>query len=168
MAITTPPISMHPIIRLYKKVICYFTDCRNPSDRERCFSAILKMKDECRGLWWQDVENDLNGTWHFLFYDDPGKSFSRDSILIAAFKDLSSLKDPEAMQTFCMLRQACRFDEELDFVWARNVHRRKDGSAVLTLHVSNLGRFNSLYNRHGNIVNGAITRYRSHYKYQVI
>lgn len=65
----------------------------------------------------------------------------------AAFRDLSVLKDPQAMRVFHSLaNKTCEtFTPDGDLlIWARNEKIRKDGSAVIILHVSNSRRFHEL------------------------
>jgi hypothetical protein len=68
-----------------------------------------------------------------------------------AFRDLSALKNPVAMDLFDRLAKTCiatYANGEDMFLWAKSVKERPGGSAVIVLHVSNLERFREIVERH--------------------
>ena len=83
-----------------------------------------------------------------------------EEFIIAAFRDLTLLKNPGAMTTFRGVRRLVRSeDTEEVLMWARTCNRRSNGSAVIVLHVSNLGAFERLITRPegtGDLLNGTI------------
>lgn len=76
-----------------------------------------------------------------------------------AFRDLSVLKNPAAMDVFVKVARAVSptFNNGEDMlVWAKSVKERPDGSGVLVLHVSDLKRFRKEIEGH-NFVDGSTT-----------
>ena len=69
----------------------------------------------------------------------------------AAFRDLSIIKKVEAMELFHKIAghvvPTYRAGEDI-FIWARDIKSRPDGSAVVTLHVTDLERFRKLIEQH--------------------
>lgn len=76
--------------------------------------------------------------------DEDEWSEIREEFVLAAFRDLSPMKNPLAMETFRKLQEKCLFEIGEHLVWARKVNRRDDGSAVIVLHVSDLSLFEKL------------------------
>jgi hypothetical protein len=72
---------------------------------------------------------------------------TRNKFIVAAFKDLSSFRNPEAMGIFEKLRNICTMNDGELFMWGRSVTDRPDGSAVIVLHVSNLEAFEKMLNK---------------------
>ena len=69
----------------------------------------------------------------------------------AAFRDLSVIRDDEAMDLFHRLasKVSATFRSGDDMlVWARSIKDRPDGSGVIVLHVSDLERFRKLIEEH--------------------
>lgn len=91
-------------------------------------------------------------------------------LVLAAFKDLSPMKNPDAMRTFEKICMACHVDEDALFMWSRKVTERQDGSAVIILHVSNLDDFKKVAMRihtRGNLENGLSVPVRNVPKFNV-
>ncbi len=108
-------------------------------------SSILSMMLKCVN----DNENSNNKQWEL----------SVETLMTSAFKDLSAVRDPEALQTFARLRRVCFMDKKELFLWSRKRTEREDGSAVIVLHVSNLRAFESLIhvkNSKGSLEEGMI------------
>lgn len=86
---------------------------------------------------------------------------TKEEFIIAAFKDLSIIKDSIAMEIFDKLRETTVMDEEV-MLFARKIKKRENGSAVIILHVSNLSwfenRLDDLVNR-GGLNDGAMVHY---------
>ena len=83
--------------------------------------------------------------------DDEKWSTCMNDFVKAAFKDLSVLKNPEAMGLFRKVADAVvpTFASGEDMlIWARDIKERHDGSAVVILHVSDLERFRRLIENH--------------------
>lgn len=72
--------------------------------------------------------------------DDTTRKETQHTFIIEAFKDLSSLRNPNAMKVFQKLRSLFVNDGSM-LLWGRKVIERADGSAVLVVHVSDLGAF---------------------------
>ena len=64
---------------------------------------------------------------------------------MAAFKDLSSLRNPRAMEIFKNLRKiASPYMNHLN-LWARKISKRPDGSAFIILHISDYEVFSQTF-----------------------
>jgi len=80
--------------------------------------------------------------------DDEEWTETRNAFVTAAFKDLSSLRNPHAMRVFNKLRVTCTLNDEELFLWRRKVTKRPDGSAVMVIHVSDVELFEGLLGEH--------------------
>ena len=83
--------------------------------------------------------------------DDDVWSTTLNDFVKAAFRDLSPLKDEEAMELFKEVADGIgtTFNNGDDMlVWARTVKERPDGSGVLVLHVTDLKRFRDFIEDH--------------------
>ena len=70
--------------------------------------------------------------------DDETWTETQNEFIVAAFKDLSTFRNPEAIEVLNGLRTICNADDRSLILWGRKVTKRNDGSAVMVLHVSNL------------------------------
>lgn len=77
--------------------------------------------------------------------NDKAWEMSVETLLTSAFKDMSSLREVTAIDTFNRLRRVCFMNKEEHFIWSRKTVKRDDGSAVLVIHTSSLRAFNSLF-----------------------
>lgn len=112
---------------------------------------VLREAGLCEELVWVGTEETLNELHECIHrvndkYDDTYESILEE-FAITAFKDLSSLRDPAALGVFERLTQVCRINHLAHFIWPRKIIERKDGSAVIILHVSSLGTFEEILNR---------------------
>jgi hypothetical protein len=83
--------------------------------------------ERCTDSNEDDIDSEL---WHTTL----------DDFATLAFKDLSVLKNPAAMDIFHKLVDlTIRLDGENNHViWAKSIRERPDGSGIIVLHVSNL------------------------------
>ena len=117
----------HDLVRLFEKARA----SKNPVSWVGAeVSSILSMMLRCLN----DNQNSNEKQWEM----------SVETLLTAAFKDLSVVCDPEALHTFARLRRVCFMDKKELFVFSRKKTEREDGSAVIVLHVSDLRAFQSL------------------------
>ena len=117
----------HDLVRLFEKARA----SKNPVSWVGAeVSSILSMMLRCLN----DNQNSNEKQWEM----------SVETLLTAAFKDLSVVRDPEALHTFARLRRVCFMDKKELFVFSRKKTEREDGSAVIVLHVSDLRAFQSL------------------------
>lgn len=79
-------------------------------------------------------------------------SDTKEAFLKAAFKDLSVLKNPQAMDLFYKLRVQVMFEQDDTYLWAKSINERPDGSAVIVLHVSNLEDFRKMIENHHTVL----------------
>jgi len=62
----------------------------------------------------------------------------KEEFVCSAFKDLSALRDPGAMNLWHQINQVMLIEDDGDlFMWSKKTKSRPDGSAVIVLHVSN-------------------------------
>lgn len=71
----------------------------------------------------------------------------RNNFIIAAFKDLSTFRNPKAMVIFEKLRTILTLNEGELLLWARTITKRPDGSGVIVMHVSDMEAFEGILNR---------------------
>ncbi len=141
--LTALHIKMKSLIQYYSSILGFL----NPKMPE------ILSEEVARRLWRAAI--DLNPSWvadeeslkqlnKCVNNSDTAEQDWLDTIetfLIDMFKDLSILKNPEAMELFHQIcRRVLPLHEDC-FLWARNIKKRKDGSAVIVLHVSNLEMF---------------------------
>lgn len=143
---------MNPIIKFYQLVFSYL---QSDFDDPVLAQKIVEFSKEAKPSWsttiarlefleqccnrGSSVENDEH--WSETTVD-----FAK-----AAFRDLSVIKNPLAMELFWKIanKYVPTFGNGEDFfVWARNVKVRPDGSAVILLHVTDLERFRELIEEH--------------------
>lgn len=83
--------------------------------------------------------------------DDDVWSTTLNDFVKAAFRDLSLLKDSEAMALFkdvaYGIGTSFRGGDDM-LIWARTVKERPDSSGVLVIHVTDLARFRELIEDH--------------------
>lgn len=94
---------------------------------------------------WQCVNHPLE------IEDDDEWSTTTNDFVKSAFKDLSSIRDPKAMELFDRLARTCLptyADGQDMLVYARSIKERPNGSAVIVLHVSDLERFRRIIEHH--------------------
>ncbi len=133
---------MNPIMKFYAAVLAYLN-----ADVE-VEGAIEKIEVLAREVppSWGAFSINIKALEKIVNHSDrmtPGEydeSEIQEDFVVAAFKDLSVLKNPAAMGLFRKLRDRVLVEGDM-FVWARAIKRRPDGSAVVILHVSDYERF---------------------------
>lgn len=144
---------MNPVIEFYKKILEYLRLGYESSEMAiQTLQLAIKAKPACTwDLSMEKIkflEECINRPDDILLPEDSQTYELRvDAIsdfLLAAFRDLSILKNPLAMDLFCDLDREFTGGLEDFYVWARNVKERPDGSAVITLHVSSLHEFRQI------------------------
>jgi len=139
---------MNVMLNFYKTIIQYLGNSSNVGFvREQ----VLRAAGACEELVWVGTADTLNTLHECIHrvnekYDDTYESILEE-FAIVAFKDLSSLRDPSALGVFERLTRVCRIKHLAHFIWPRKIIERKDGSAVIVLHVSSLGTFEEIMNR---------------------
>lgn len=68
----------------------------------------------------------------------------RFDFVMSAFKDLSPLRDPRAMETFDEIRKVAVMNDGETLLWGRKITKRDDGTAVVVLHVSDFEAFEKM------------------------
>ncbi len=143
---------VNPMIGFYLTVFNYLVA---PVEEVGAVEEILTLSDKALPSWEADEESVM-----FLekccnrnssVTDEEEWSATIINFMKAAFKDLSVLKDPEAMRVFTKL--ACQVSATFNagddmLIWARDIKLRDDGSAVVILHVSDIERFRILIEEH--------------------
>ena len=120
-------------------------------------AQIVEFARTCEGLSWKPeveglelLEKCVNRSSEVK--DDDVWMDTKNMFIIDAFKDLSSLRDPKAMQLFEQLyRQASFAEKDSNIIWARKVMKRPGGSAVVILHVQDYTTFKRMVEREGGI-----------------
>lgn len=139
---------MNATLKFYKAMI-QFLD--NPSNVEFVRKNVLREASACPERAWIGTEETLVALHQCIHrvsdkYDDTYESIL-EQFMITVFKDLSAQRDPAALNLFERLQRACGVKHLTHFVWPRKIIERKDGSAVIVLHVSDLGTFKEIMNR---------------------
>lgn len=150
------------VIVFYKTVLAYL---HIGVEFDNTISVILDLSKETSPSWEttkesvRKLEQCVNHSSQVE--DDEEWSTVLNDFVKSAFKDLSVLKNPEAMDLFDSLGKTCiptyRNGEDV-FIWARSVKERPDGSAVIVLHVSDLERFRKIIEEH-DLVDGSTECY---------
>jgi len=128
----------------YSAVLDYLV--LQPSSEEAERKNLVALASTCDGLSWGATDENLAlleqcCNRQSTLEDEDVWADTRERFVIAAFKDLSSLRDPKAMSLFKKIHREVTFEEEENFLWARKVMKRPDGSAVVILHVRDYERF---------------------------
>lgn len=131
---------------IYENILWYLEE-GNRADpaRKTLFENIESLKGQ---LSWDLTEDNLKLLNRCVnessSLDDETWTQTRNEFIIAAFKDLSSFRNPKAMGIFERLRTICTMNDGEFLLWARTVTKRTDGSAVIVMHVSNLEAFEGM------------------------
>lgn len=136
-------------------------------DDEAVVKQVIELSKGCSPSW-EATEDSLA---ELEQYSNRGSQIVDDEQLYtllndfakAAFKDLSVLKNPMAMDVFHKLAAQVvpshRKGHDV-LVWAKSLKERPDGSAVIVLHVSDLERFRKELEEHrlidGSTVNNTL------------
>ena len=150
--VTSLYIVMNPIMKFYAAVLAYI---RSTVEVEGAINTIIKLAKATSPSWSATEESitflERCCNRNSLVKDDDEWSTAMNDFIKAAFRDLSVLKNPAAMEVFRKLANAvlptCANGEDM-FIWARTIKERPDGSAVVILHVSDVKRFRSMIENH--------------------
>lgn len=131
---------MNAKMKLYQTTLNFLKEEWNPEEAWR----ILGIAQEVEARFERESNQVSVGEMHEL-WDCVNNSETnnenwleiKEGFVMAAFKDLSVIKNPEAMELFHEIRRYVLPGDEDGFVWARTIKDRPDGSAVIVLHVSN-------------------------------
>lgn len=143
---------MNPIIEFYLKILGYLCHDDEP---DSLITDILQLAGNASPSWevsdesLRMLERCVNRSSEIE--DDDEWSSTTNDLIKCAFKDLSVLKNPIAMDVFDRLAKAASptFKNGEDMcIWAKSVKERPDGSAVIVLHVSDLERFRKEIEQH--------------------
>jgi len=169
---------MNPILQFYSALLSYL---QHKKDVDQTRNKLLDIASRCSSLCWtvedrilsmlfnaahEESSLDVRRTTEEFRTENQQKEL-RQNFRIWAFKDLSPMKNPLAMKLFGKLNELgpVRSDERSQHViWARKIHKRADGSAVINLHVSCLTRFShqNLHGRGADFQEGFIEHYGQH------
>jgi hypothetical protein len=157
---------VNKIHRFYHLVFEYLKFQPEADDVAR--KKILGLASECGGLSWEATDDELQLLGQCVnrgssVINEELWSKTREGFVLAAFKDLSPMKNPLAMETFRNLQEICLFEISEYILWARKIMKRDDGTAVIVLHVSDFSRFEKLVNEQtpvmGDLENGVMIGY---------
>jgi len=161
MAITTPPLKMNMVIEFYK---CFrgaihteqgwIKEGKTPPNKNSILRAAF-IRYSCPGLSWKPSLDSIDLVMQGFFANPETAESARrakNDFLLCAFKDLSVIKDPLAMEVFRQLNLEGSVGGGIkaSYIWARRTHKRQDGSAVLVLHVSDLERIKKMIHDEAN------------------
>jgi hypothetical protein len=150
------------LIAFYKTILAYLII---DIEFDNTISVILDLFRKSSPSW-EATEESIRKLQECVNYpslveDDSDWSTTLNDFIKSAFKDLSILKNPEAMELFDELAKKClptfRHGEDM-FIWARTIKERVGGSAVIVLHVSDLERFRKIIEEH-DLVDGSTECY---------
>jgi hypothetical protein len=144
---------MKPIMKFYRAVLNYV---QADDEIEGAIEKIIALAEKASPSWEATVESvafleKCRNRGSREIKDDDLWSSTLNDFVKAAFRDLSPLKDDEAMELFKEVADGIgtTFNNGDDMlVWARTVKERSDGSGVLVLHVTDLKRFRDFIEDH--------------------
>lgn len=136
---------MNSTLQFYKALTGFLGNSSNISFVRK---DVLRLASACIELTWIGTDESLTTLHECIHrvsdkYDDTYESIL-EQFIIVAFKDLSVQRDPAAMGMFERLQRTCGTKSLGHFVWPRKIIERKDGSAVIVLHVSDLRQFEEI------------------------
>jgi hypothetical protein len=132
----------NPILEFYEQVHVLIENLSDRAQREIVIHEI--MEDVPAGLSWRASKNSLRSLVGSSYSIDVKNGMPCEAcaeFIIAASKDLSPMKNPEATRLLRKLRSICQIDPPMNVLFARKILKRCDGSAVIILHVSSLHDF---------------------------
>ena len=145
--------TMNPILKFYIVLLAFF-------QKNKCSLAdinrLVNLAKRLKLCWTVDSEN-LQIYFDAFKKDDTYWKWveKREFIRIHAFKDLTTLKDPKAMEIFNGFKhlgppvnsEGCA--NNFFVAWAKKIQERPDGSGIITLHVSDMFWFGQALNGGG-------------------
>jgi hypothetical protein len=155
---------MNPVIEIY----VHLSDCLEGGDKELpddIRKRIKRLAKKCHGTYAGRLsDKEMDDLFLSVYSVKQGlrDEFSEvtDEFTMKAFKDLTVLKNPQAMPVFLRIRAALGFENDM-FLFTSKTIERDDGSAVLVLHVSSLARLHYVMPfSAGNLTEGAKINYR--------
>lgn len=134
---------MNATLKFYSAVLAFLKDGEITSENLQHLKELAKTGKSS----WKFPAYNLEILW--LMVNDSGKikgewPDTQDEFVIAAFKDLSQMREPKAAELLEQLWETSPTNQEEYIVWARKIKERKDGSGVLILHVSSVELFKKL------------------------
>lgn len=110
---------------------------------------ILQKTEKQKGIYFQYTPSELLLVTQAIPWRGYKKYFVSDAVqevlnrfLLSAFRDLSVQKNKAAHDTWRQIRDLAKGDPKYcRLVWPRKIIKRRDGSAVIVLHVSNYPEF---------------------------
>jgi hypothetical protein len=144
---------MKPIMKFYREVLSYI---KAEDEIEGAVEKIVALAEKASPSWEATAESvalleSARNRGSMEVKDDDVWSITLNDFVKAALRDLSPLKDPEAMELFKEVADeiGTTFNNGDDMlVWARTVKERPDGSGILVLHVTDLKRFRDMIEDH--------------------
>jgi hypothetical protein len=106
--------------------------------------ALLAMPDD---LSWKCDEHKIARLVTFRYSRESqfkGPCDACKEFIIAAFRDLSPMKNPRANQVFKSLCPICMVEKPMQLLYARKIIRKPGGGGVIILHVSSVSEFESM------------------------
>jgi hypothetical protein len=143
---------MKLIVKFYAAILAYI---QMDAEFEEQAKGLVEQAKEAKASWETTLESlallvkACNHGSQFTKEEDHVESDTKAEFTLAAFRDLSVLRVPEAMELFARLDQEVNCGIGDDYVWAKSVKARPDGSAVILLHVSNLEGFKDMVEKCG-------------------
>ncbi len=129
---------MNKTLRFYALVHEFFTRQIKEDSvlAKRMRTEILRLAVEAEVSWniTEDHLEEMDKNDGFLDVS------AYENLLLAAFKDLSSMRYPKAVQIFEALKKLS-VSRDHCLVWAQKVIRKSNGSATIILQVSDIGYF---------------------------
>jgi hypothetical protein len=138
-------IVKNQILEFYERVHVLLANLFDRDRREQIIGQIVE--DVPVGLSWRVSKRSLRSLVGFSYSVDSKHGMPCEAcsdFIVAASKDLSPMKNPEAIRLLRKLRSICQIDPPMNVMFARKILKRCDGSAVIILHVSSLHDFVSM------------------------
>lgn len=140
-------------MKFYREVLNYI---QAEDEIEGAVEKIVALAEKAKPSWEATAESvafleKTRNRGSREVTDDDVWSTTLNDFVKAALRDLSPLKDPEAMDLFKEVADeiGTTFNNGDDMlIWARTVKERPDGSGVLVLHVTDLKRFRDFIEDH--------------------
>lgn len=145
---------MKPIIKFYATILSYL---QAEFEDENMVTDILNISQKAVPSWEVTTESiallEQCVNRGSTIEEEDLEQITRNDFVKAAFRDLSVLKNDDAMDVFDQVAKACSptyaVGEDM-LIWARTVKERPDGSAVIVLHTTDLKRLRALIEDHDN------------------
>lgn len=143
---------MKPITKFYVTILAYI---QLEFDDEKKLAEIIDISKKAEPSWEVTKESiallEQCVNRGSTIEEEDLEQATRNDFVKAALRDLSVLKNDDAMDVFDRVAKSCSptyaVGEDL-LIWARTVKERPDGSAVIVLHTTDLKRFRELIEDH--------------------